>query len=122
MAAKRAPSKAAKPDADSLLNTVARTVGSTLGTIVAKTEQAIENRGEALEALKDSVSEKAAEVQQAVSRRTSAIRRSGAPRNRAQTARKTAARKKRVLSKAASAPRASARRKKVSATRANRAR
>ena len=52
MATKRTQARAPKTADETLLNAVARTVGSTLGTIVAKTESAMEKPGEVLEGLR----------------------------------------------------------------------
>ena len=52
MAVKKTQATPDKPAGDSVLNTVARTVGSTLGTLVAKTGKALESSGQAVEELK----------------------------------------------------------------------
>jgi hypothetical protein len=92
MAAKRTQARA--PKTETLLNAVARTVGSTLGTIVAKTESVIEKPGEVLEGLK-------ARATEAVTRPpVTKPRRAVTPPRKARPARKKAAAKKRASVKA----------------------
>jgi hypothetical protein len=107
MAAKRNPTAAER--AEGVLNTVARTVGSTLGTIVAKTERAIEKRGEMLEGLKDSVMQKASEIPAAITARAPAAQRATRPKKTTQRSskKKTAARKPAATRKRTSTKRAS---------------
>jgi hypothetical protein len=94
MAAKPTPKRARKPEAETLLNTVARTVGSALGSIVAKTESVIEKRDEILETLKPA----AAQVRRAVSSAKKAPARKKVPARKVAT--KKAAPKKRASSAA----------------------
>lgn len=94
MAAKKTPVTAPKPEEDdSLLNTVARTVGSTLGTIVARTEDAIEKRDEILETLKGGAAEIRERVRSAGRATRSAMKakKSRVGRKRAATSRNKAA-------------------------------
>lgn len=95
MAAKRTQARAPKTADETLLNAVARTVGSTLGTIVAKTESVMENPGEFLEGLKARATE--AVVTKPV---VTKPRRAATPPKRTQPARKKAAPKKRASVKA----------------------
>jgi hypothetical protein len=82
---KKTPARTGKPvEEESLLNSVARSVGSTLGSIVAKTESAMEKPAEVLEDLKA----RASEIQRQATKK--------APRARS-------ARKKAALPKRASA-------------------
>ena len=95
MAAKRTQARAPKTADETLLNAVARTVGSTLGTIVAKTESVIEKPGEVLEGLKAPATE-ALVTKPLVTK----PRRGATPPQKAQPARKKAAPKKRASVKA----------------------
>jgi len=112
MAAKRSPGGNGR--SKGVLNAVARTVGSTLGTIVAKTGRAIENPGEMLEGLKDSVMPKDGELPAAVKARPRAAGRAARPRRtprrsikKATAARKPATTRRRTASKKASGARSS---------------
>ncbi|HEV2383609.1 MAG TPA: hypothetical protein VG206_27950 [Terriglobia bacterium] len=98
MSAKRTQARAAKTADETLLNAVARTVGSTLGTIVAKTESVIEKRGEVLEGLKARAAE-AVVTKPLVTK----PRRAATPPQKARPARKKAAPKKAASKKRATA-------------------
>jgi hypothetical protein len=95
MAAKRTQARA--PKTETLLNAVARTVGSTLGTIVAQTESVMENPGEFLEGLKARAAE-AVVTKPLVTK----PRRAATPVQKARPARKKAAPKKAAAKKRAS--------------------
>jgi hypothetical protein len=80
-----------KPAEGSLLNSVARSVGSTLGTIVAKTESAMGKPAEMLEDLKA----RASEIKRQATRKTASPRKKTAPaRKKAAPAKRTSAKAK----------------------------
>ena len=110
MAVKKTRATAEQPASDGVLHTVARTVGSTLGTLVAKTEKALESSGQAVEELKA----RALKVgRKPPVRKTGVVARKTSPaaRKKASPARKKIAAVRKPTASARRASRAAARRK-----------